>query len=305
MTRLSHTLASVLRSQPRSRWLPPRLVRSRNSPMPTARPSTPGSRSIVRRRRSPRCAGMARSIFLKGHNADPRAPSLIGSMSKPITGVCIATLIRDGKLTFTTPLREALAGFFRRHGAPADRRLAERDDRAASGAPLGPAGNDEDDPMQEIWRRRAAQGLAHIASPEPLLVEHFKRPLAHEPGSHSFLHQHRLCRAERGHRGDDRQGLRDLLPGGGVRPARHCERAAASGLAAVRRARAAGSSRRGLPRLPRRVRPEASVSRRPGEGVDRRDRDAMGQGLSRPVRRARHRDRDHAAKAGTCSTAAS
>ena len=45
-------------------------------------------------------------MFLKGHNADPRAPSLIGSMSKPITGVCIATLIRDGKLTFTTPLRE-------------------------------------------------------------------------------------------------------------------------------------------------------------------------------------------------------
>src|SRR5687768_17540735 len=59
------------------------------------------------------------TIFLKGHNADPRAPSLIGSMSKPITGACIATLIRDGKLTFTTPLRDALAGFFRRHGAPA------------------------------------------------------------------------------------------------------------------------------------------------------------------------------------------
>src|SRR5688572_26596556 len=45
------------------------------------------------------------TVFLRGHNADPNAPSLIGSMSKPITGVCTATLIRDGRLTFTTPLR--------------------------------------------------------------------------------------------------------------------------------------------------------------------------------------------------------
>ena len=49
----------------------------------------------------------------------------------------------------------------------------------------GLAGNDEDDPMQEIWRRRAAEGLAHVASIEPLLAEHFKHPLAHAPGSHS------------------------------------------------------------------------------------------------------------------------
>ena len=39
--------------------------------------------------------------------------------------------------------------------------------------------------MQEIWRRRAAEGLAHVASTEPLLAEHFKHPLAHAPGSHS------------------------------------------------------------------------------------------------------------------------
>src|SRR3954465_13322533 len=42
------------------------------------------------------------TIFLKGHGVDPKAPSLIGSMSKPITGVCVGTLIRDGKLAFTT-----------------------------------------------------------------------------------------------------------------------------------------------------------------------------------------------------------
>jgi CubicO group peptidase (beta-lactamase class C family) len=125
------------------------------------------------------------TVFLTGHNADPRAPSLIGSMSKPITGACIATLIRDGKLSFTTPLREALAGFFRRHGPPADRRLEGVTIEQLLTHRSGLAGNDENDPMQEMWRRRAAQGLAHLASPAPLLAEHFKHPLAYEPGTHS------------------------------------------------------------------------------------------------------------------------
>src|SRR5262245_22201214 len=125
------------------------------------------------------------TVFLRGHNADPRAPSLIGSMSKPITGVCIATLIRDGKLGFTTPLREALGGFFRRHGPPADRRLEGVTIEQLLTHRSGLAGNDENDPMQEIWRRRAAQGLSHLASPAPLLAEHFKHPLAYEPGTHS------------------------------------------------------------------------------------------------------------------------
>jgi CubicO group peptidase (beta-lactamase class C family) len=126
-----------------------------------------------------------KTVFLKGHGADPRAPSLIGSMSKPITGACIATLIRDGKLAFTTPLREALADFLRRHGPPADRRLENATIEQLLTHRSGLLGNDEDDPMQEIWRRRAAQGMAHIASLEPLLAEHFRHPLAHEPGSRS------------------------------------------------------------------------------------------------------------------------
>ena len=87
--------------------------------------------------------------------------------------------------------------------------------------------------MQEIWRRRAAQGLAHIASPEPLLAEHFKHPLAHEPGSHSSYSNTGFVVLSAVIEESDRQALRDLLPGGGVRAARHRERAAASGLAAV------------------------------------------------------------------------
>ena len=48
------------------------------------------------------------TVFAKGSGADPQKPTLIASLSKAITGVCIATLVRDGKLSFTTPLRDAL-----------------------------------------------------------------------------------------------------------------------------------------------------------------------------------------------------
>jgi CubicO group peptidase (beta-lactamase class C family) len=40
-----------------------------------------------------------RAVAVHGHNADASAPTLIGSMSKAITAVAIATLIRDGKLS--------------------------------------------------------------------------------------------------------------------------------------------------------------------------------------------------------------
>src|SRR5262249_5603282 len=122
------------------------------------------------------------TMFLKAHGTDPHAPSLIGSMSKPITGACIGTLIRDGKLGFTTSLREALSGFFRAHGPPADSRLENVTMEQLLTHRSGLLGNDEGDPMQEMWRRGAANGTAHIASVEPLLAEHFKYRLASEPG---------------------------------------------------------------------------------------------------------------------------
>src|SRR3954464_2426919 len=55
--------------------------------------------------------------------ADPTTPVHLASLSKAITGACIATLIRDGKLGFDTPLSSALAKFFAANGRPADPRL--------------------------------------------------------------------------------------------------------------------------------------------------------------------------------------
>jgi CubicO group peptidase (beta-lactamase class C family) len=55
--------------------------------------------------------------------ADPTTPVHLASLSKAITGACVATLIRDGKLAFDTPLSASLAKFFAVNGRPADPRL--------------------------------------------------------------------------------------------------------------------------------------------------------------------------------------
>ena len=51
------------------------------------------------------------------------APVPLASLSKAITGVCIAGLIDRGRLSFDTPLSQALARTFARTGPPADPRL--------------------------------------------------------------------------------------------------------------------------------------------------------------------------------------
>jgi len=56
--------------------------------------------------------------------ADPTAAVHLASLSKAITGACIATLIRDGKLSFDTPMSLALAKFIANHGRPGDQRFA-------------------------------------------------------------------------------------------------------------------------------------------------------------------------------------
>ena len=48
--------------------------------------------------------------------ADPARPVLLASLSKAITGACVATLIREGRLGFQTTLAAALA----KTGRPAE-----------------------------------------------------------------------------------------------------------------------------------------------------------------------------------------
>jgi CubicO group peptidase (beta-lactamase class C family) len=51
------------------------------------------------------------------------APVPVASLSKAVTGVCIAGLIERGRLSFDTPLSQALARTLARVGQPKDRRL--------------------------------------------------------------------------------------------------------------------------------------------------------------------------------------
>ena len=69
-----------------------------------------------------------------------------------ITGVCLATLVRDGKVTFAMPMREALARFFERHGRPADRRFEDVTVEQLLTHRSGLAGNRDGDPLLKIWR---------------------------------------------------------------------------------------------------------------------------------------------------------
>jgi CubicO group peptidase (beta-lactamase class C family) len=125
-----------------------------------------------------------KTVFARGHNADPSGASLIGSMSKAITGACVATLIRDGKLSFTTPMREALDNFFRSHGRPFDPRFEDVTVEQLLVHRSGLHDNREGDPLVAIRRERVAQHLADVASPQPLLASYLAaQSLVNAPGS--------------------------------------------------------------------------------------------------------------------------
>ena len=55
--------------------------------------------------------------------ADPSSPVLLASLSKAITGACIATLVRDGRLGLDWPLSKALAKHLAAYGRPKDQRI--------------------------------------------------------------------------------------------------------------------------------------------------------------------------------------
>jgi CubicO group peptidase (beta-lactamase class C family) len=52
------------------------------------------------------------------------APVPVASLSKAVTAVCVAGLIERGRLSFETPLSQALARTMMRVGQPADPRLS-------------------------------------------------------------------------------------------------------------------------------------------------------------------------------------
>lgn len=125
-----------------------------------------------------------RTVFTEGHNADPAQPTMIASLSKPITGACVATLVRDGKVSFTTRLREGLSRFFRKYGKPSDPRLADVTVEELLVHRSGLMGNGDDDPIYGAMDKRASTGKGYIAAVRSLLSEYLlKLHLIRDPGT--------------------------------------------------------------------------------------------------------------------------
>jgi CubicO group peptidase (beta-lactamase class C family) len=116
--------------------------------------------------------------------AQPGRPVPLASLSKAITGACIATLVRDGKLGFDTPVSQALARFITAYGKPRDPRLADVTVAQLLTHRAGFATGDDDDPatgrnLDAYLKRNTSR-----APPKPSLVAATLRAtLANPPGA--------------------------------------------------------------------------------------------------------------------------
>jgi CubicO group peptidase (beta-lactamase class C family) len=116
--------------------------------------------------------------------AKPDRPVPLASLSKAITGACIATLVRDGKLGFETPVSQALARFIATYGKPRDPRLADVTVAQLLTHRAGFATGDDDDPatgrnLDAYLKRNTSR-----APPKPSLVAvTLRATLAHAPAT--------------------------------------------------------------------------------------------------------------------------
>jgi CubicO group peptidase (beta-lactamase class C family) len=115
--------------------------------------------------------------------ANPDAPVHLASLSKAITAACVATLIRDGKLEFATPIAAALARFIAAHGRPRDPRLGGVTIAQLLTHRAGFAVSDDDDPASGRNLDRYLKAHSSRAPPGPsLLAATLRARLMHAPG---------------------------------------------------------------------------------------------------------------------------
>jgi CubicO group peptidase (beta-lactamase class C family) len=115
--------------------------------------------------------------------ADPERPVHLASLSKAITGACVATLIRDGKLTFDAPVATALSRFMARTSGDGDPRF-----RRVTVAQLlthrAGFGTKNEDPASGPGLADYLRSNPASARPNPAFLSWaLTHRLAHEPGS--------------------------------------------------------------------------------------------------------------------------
>lgn len=139
----------------------------------------------------------------RGRRANERVP--VWSMSKAITGVCIATLVQDGSLRFDEPIGPWLARIARA-AAPADPRLAQ----VTVGQRLGDQNDARGGAIHEkrgTWFVLTDDGVAWFASYDGVHIDT-------DPDAVNALHD-ALWQA---HRRVLRWPARDQFPAMGVQP---------------------------------------------------------------------------------------
>ncbi len=115
--------------------------------------------------------------------ANPDAPVHLASLSKAITAACVATLIRDGKLEFATPIATALARFIAAHGRPRDPRLVGVTVAQLLTHRAGFAVSDDADPASGRNLDRYLKTHSSRAPPAPsLLAATLRARLVQAPG---------------------------------------------------------------------------------------------------------------------------
>jgi len=108
----------------------------------------------------------------------------LASLSKAITAACIATLVRDGKLAFTTPVSAALAKFIAAHGEPRDPRLRQVTIAQLLTHRAGFANGDDDDPASGRNLDRYLKVDTSRAPAKPsLLAAVLRARLVRDPGA--------------------------------------------------------------------------------------------------------------------------
>jgi CubicO group peptidase (beta-lactamase class C family) len=115
---------------------------------------------------------------------DPRRQVALASMSKAITGACVAALMRAGKLALDTPVSAALAKFIAAHGQPRDLRLANATIAQLLTHRAGFPTGDDDDPAS--GRNLDDYLKTHSARKPPtpaLLAAVLRSELTREPGT--------------------------------------------------------------------------------------------------------------------------
>jgi CubicO group peptidase (beta-lactamase class C family) len=116
--------------------------------------------------------------------ANPDAPVHLASLSKAITAACIATLIRDGRLGFDTPISSALQRFIAVHGKPRDPRVAGVTVAQLLTHRAGFAVSDDDDPASGRNLDRYLATHSSRAPPKPsLLAATLQAKLVQAPGA--------------------------------------------------------------------------------------------------------------------------